>query len=401
MGAALANTLYEKLMNPNIDAKTLAKSFAAGLLAGYAAQGVENAFAAKGMAGYSVSAAAGVTRNVARSAVNGELSSKALLTSVATGVIVIDSGEQLSDAIVDAALEAGLENATAQAIVNDFQKISLEEVRQALAQGGANAAVTAGVHGGVDAAYEEYQEVYAQTLEALQEQQNDTADAVSASPSPVETEPNLRTDNGAADETDAVFASLSPEEKEQLLHDAPKFAHVTVQSYRGFQGVQPSGAPNYAAPLNLLHQASEFYRLNSERKKMEQARTEYAETVPRGEQVKVIVWFRNKRFQGIYPADESLLLDGSAKWDSFPATIAGTGTNFQKGVDEQLTDRKAQKEFDQVLNEYTTAPQLGPVLPAPFSRGEGLKELDEALNLSLPGPVLGPVPADPLFRGEE
>jgi len=402
LGAALANAVYDKLTNPNIDDKTLAKSFAAGLVAGYAAQGVESALATKGMTGYSVSAAVGVTNNVARSAVNGELSSKKLLTSVATGLIAIDSGEQFSDTVVDAALEAGLENAVAQAIANDFQKISLEEVGQALAQGGANAAVTAGVHASVDAAHEEYQEAYAQTLEALQEQQGDTADEASASPSPAETEPNLRNDNGATDKVYDVFASLSPEEKEQILRDGPKFAAVTVPSNRGSRGVPVPGAADRGSLLGEVLYWVELGHAHREQKKVDRALDEYAKTVAKGEQVEVDAWIdegNNFIFLAPDPVNRPVL--SNPRWKSSRYTITGTGTNFQKGEDKKLADRKAQKELDKVLNEYTAAPQLGPVLPDPSSHGEGLKELDEALNLPLPGPFLGPVPADPLFRGDE
>ncbi len=191
---------------------------------------------------------------------------------------------------------------------------------------------------------------------------------------------------------------LSQEEREQILSDAPKVASVTVLSNRGARGVSVPGAADRGALLGIGLDWINLYHAHSEQKKVNQALDEYAKTVPRGEQARVDAWVdENNNFRFLFPADKSLL--SSPRWNSIRYII--TGTNSQKGVDKKRVERKAQKEFDTVLNEYTTTPQLGPVIPEPSSRGEGQKELDEALNLSLPALQLGPVTPGPSSRGEE
>ena len=162
-GAALVNVLYEKAVRGgDMTEEEMLKSFAVGLAAGYAAQGVQGVVEGANVVGtdvfqhasYASTAAANVTSNLTTDVGNvvffgNNYTAEEFLESITTGLVAVELGDDLDAQALESALEAGLQAASIQAIENKFQ-IDLEEVEAALYEGMANGVVQAGVHGVVD-----------------------------------------------------------------------------------------------------------------------------------------------------------------------------------------------------------------------------------------------------------
>jgi hypothetical protein len=138
-GAALANAILDKLENPNMSEQDILKSFAIGAVASYA--------------GSSVSSYNAVTSNVAKDigeiVLNGKpYSSQDFFASVATGAIVIDIDDNISNEVLESSLNA-LKDVTIDNIAHG-QTLDPSTVSDILLQGAADSVTSQVVSGFMD-----------------------------------------------------------------------------------------------------------------------------------------------------------------------------------------------------------------------------------------------------------
>ncbi|MBB3697635.1 hypothetical protein KMW28_05575 [Flammeovirga yaeyamensis] len=151
MGAAFANSILDKLENPNMSEEDLLRSFCVGAVASYAGQNASSL-------GVSQSVARSIGQDVGEVVFKGKVfSAEEFVTGIATNSIEVSDVLEVDNPVVHSALVSAKNVAVSQMVAGEA--INLEEIGDAFIEGAAKSMVDQVVESVVDSVIEEAESI--------------------------------------------------------------------------------------------------------------------------------------------------------------------------------------------------------------------------------------------------